>query len=107
MADIKGQKFDVIFIAGKWQELYWEYCQEGLVEVINAIELAAKNAHSVFFFEAPFYCKKPVSDIYLRGEAFSMFKLKLEKDDQAVQSANLMIKRLLDKANIIMYFMSI
>jgi peptidoglycan/LPS O-acetylase OafA/YrhL len=97
VADIKGQKFDVIFIAGKWQELYKEHGQEGLVEVINAIELAAKNAHSVFFFEAPFYYKKRVSDIYLRGEAFSMFKLNLEKDDQAAQSANLMMKRLLDK----------
>ena len=55
VADIKGQKFDVIFIAGKWQKLYKEHGQEGLVEVINAIKLAAENAHSVFFFEAPFY----------------------------------------------------
>jgi peptidoglycan/LPS O-acetylase OafA/YrhL len=97
VADIKAQKFDVIFIAGKWQALYKDYGQNGFVEVFKAIDFAAKNAQSVFFFEAPVYYKKPVSEIFLRGEAFSMFKINLEKDDQAAQSANRMMKDLLDK----------
>lgn len=69
-SDIKDKKFDVIFIAGKWQELYRSHGQDGLVQVIDAIDFAAKNSQAVFFFEAPVYYKKRVSGIYLRGESF-------------------------------------
>lgn len=96
-SDIEEKKFDVIFIAGKWQELYRSHGQDGLEQVIDAIDFAAKNSLAVFFFEAPVYYKKRVSDIYLRGESFSMFKHDIERDDEAAKLANIKMKRLLDK----------
>jgi hypothetical protein len=96
-SDIEEKKFDVVFIAGKWQELYRSHGQDGLVQVIDAIDFAAKNSRAVFFFEAPVYYKKRVSGIYLRGESFSMFKQDLERDDEVAKLTNIKMKFLLDK----------
>jgi peptidoglycan/LPS O-acetylase OafA/YrhL len=91
--EITKKKYDVIFLAGRWDKMYSNYDAAGIALVIEAISFAAKYAKVVYFFEQPIYYKKRFSDSFLRTKVSSLYPNVYERDDELANSVNQQLKK--------------
>ncbi len=56
--EIAEKKYDVIFLAGRWENMYRDYGDAGLASVIEAISFSANFAKVVYVVEQPIFYKK-------------------------------------------------
>jgi peptidoglycan/LPS O-acetylase OafA/YrhL len=86
--EIAEQRYDVIFLAGRWESMYLKYGDAGLVSVIEAVSFSAKHAKLVYFVEQPVFYKKRVGTSFLRSKVSPLYPNVFEKDDELARSVN-------------------
>lgn len=96
---IAQNKFDVIFLAGRWDSMYRDYGDAGLAAVIDAIRFSAKHAKAVYFFEQPIFYKRNVANIFLRTKISPLYPDAYERDDERTQGINQKLRAAIAQQN--------
>jgi peptidoglycan/LPS O-acetylase OafA/YrhL len=99
LQEIKNKKYQVIFIGGRWEDTYTKYGDRGFNGVLDAIDLAAKNAEIVYVIAQPIYYQKNVSKVYLSSKISSLYPSELIRNDQLPIKMNQKLKKAINKNN--------
>jgi hypothetical protein len=91
--EITEKKYDVIFLAGRWDSMYRDYGDARLASVIEAISFSANYAKVVYFVEQPIFYKKNVGKTFLRTKISSLYPNEYERDDDLAKSVNKKLKK--------------
>jgi len=82
LQEIKNKKYKIIFLGGRWEYMYTEDGDLGFNAILDAIDLAAKNAEIVYVVAQPIYYQKSVRNAYLRSQISSLYPSELIRNDQ-------------------------
>lgn len=99
LQEIKNKKYQVIFIGGRWEDTYTKYGDRGFNGVLDAIDLAAKNAEIVYVIAQPIHYQKNVSKVYLSSKISSFYPSELIRNDQLPIKMNQKLKKAINKNN--------
>ena len=91
--EITEKKYDVIFLAGRWENIYRDYGDAGIASVIEAISFSANFAKVVYVVEQPIFYKKSRGNAFLRSKVSSLYPNVYERDDELARSANKKLKK--------------
>jgi hypothetical protein len=91
--EITANKYNVIFLAGRWEKMYLDYGDAGLASVIEAISFAANSAKIVYFFEQPILYKKNSTNTFLRNKISPLYPSAYERDDELAKNVNKKLKK--------------
>ncbi|NNH87946.1 acyltransferase family protein [Acinetobacter terrae] len=99
LQEIKNKKYKVIFLGGRWEYMYTEDGDIGFNAVLDAMDIAAKNAEIVYVVEQPTFYQKNVRNTYLRSKISSYYPSEFVKNDELPIQMNLKLAKVIKDRN--------
>ena len=94
--EMRQDKYDVVFLAGRWESMYDWYGDKALNSLFELIEIAAKHAKLVYVVEQPVYYAKPTVKLLLRAQISPICSEKLTRNDELASSVNNKIRSFIE-----------
>jgi len=97
--ELKKNKYDVIFLAGRWESTYEQHGESGLKSIFDTVDFASKNSKLVYIFEQPVSYSRNMSNQFMRHNISNLISKTVARDDDKAIDINNKIKEIYKQKN--------
>jgi hypothetical protein len=96
-SDLDANRYDVVFMAGRWEMMYRSYQENGLNSLFSAIDVASKSSKVVYVFAQPVLYEKNIYSEYFK--VVNGFGVDFKRKDEQPQRLNALIESFITDKN--------
>ena len=99
IVELKENKYDIIFLAGRWESTYEQHGEVGLKSIFDTVDFASKYSKIVYIFEQPVSYKRNMSNQFMRHHISNLISKTVPRDDDKAIDINNKIKEIYKQKN--------